>query len=72
MVGLTAPFASVSPAPDGMFWKFTTVIALAAEFLCVDALTETSHVGMAVRIGNSYVGAGIGNVFEQMFHMGAV
>jgi len=42
---------------------------LAAKLLCVDALTETSHLAVAVRIGNSDVGAGIGKVFEQMFHM---
>ena len=46
------------------------VIALAAKLLNVDTLTEVSHLGMVVRIADRDVGAGIGKVFEQMFHVG--
>src|ERR1022692_358176 len=44
-------------------------MALAAKILSVLALTEISHLGVVVRIGDRDLCAGIGKVFEQVFHV---
>jgi len=58
------------PGFRGLVCKFVgALLALAAEILSVDTLTEIPHDGVVVRISNRNVVAGVWKMFEQMFHV---
>ena len=58
------------PGSRGLVCKFVgALLALAAELLSVDALTEIPHDGVVVRISNCDVVAGVRKMFEQMLHV---